>query len=172
MAHAELCSALGEQADSLWQMKRWIHHFKEGDLSWEDNHCSGKRLSELSGGIRRHLDEHFFPSVKQLAKHFSTFVPTISRILTAHLGLRKFRRRWAPHDLIHNLKQLRCEISERLLNVLRNDEDAGFSQVTIGDESWHSCHYQSTYCYVKSRAAVSPKTKTTIATQRALIRNL
>jgi hypothetical protein len=32
---AELCSALGEQAHSLLQMKRWIHHFEEGELSWK-----------------------------------------------------------------------------------------------------------------------------------------
>jgi hypothetical protein len=41
--------------------------------------------------------------------------------------------------------------SERCLNILRNDESAGFLQVTIGDESWFSCRYQSTYYYSTSR---------------------
>jgi hypothetical protein len=159
VAQIELCSSTGEQAYSLWQMKRWIHRFKKGDLSWEDNHRSEKPLSELSGGIRGHLDKYPLISVKQLAKNFGTFVLTISRILTGHLGLRKFTRRWAPQNLTDDQKQLRREIPKGLLNALRNDESAVFSQVTIGNKSWFSCHYQSTYCYVKSRAAVPQEQK-------------
>jgi hypothetical protein len=135
VAHGELCSPTGEQAYSLSQMRRWIHRFKEGNLWWEDGHRPGRRLSELSGGIRGHLDKCPFTSVQQLAKHFSPFVSTISRILTAHLGLRQFSRRSAPHDLTDDQKQLRREISERLLNVLRSDESAESSQVTRGYES-------------------------------------
>jgi primosomal protein N'' len=117
-------------------MKRWIHRFKEGDLSWEDDHRSGSRLSELSEGIRGQIDKYPLASVKQLAKHFRTFVPTISRMLTAHLGLRKSSRRGPHQQLTDDQKQLSRNISERLLNALRNDESAEFSQVTIAVESW------------------------------------
>jgi hypothetical protein len=57
LARVELWSSLGEQAHSLCQMKRWISRFKEGDLSSEDDHRPGRRLSELAGGIRRHFDK-------------------------------------------------------------------------------------------------------------------
>jgi hypothetical protein len=86
---------------------------------------------------------------------------TISRIFTPHLGLTKFSRRWAPHDLTDDQKHLRCKVSERLLNA------AGFSQVAIRDESQFSCHFQSTYFYVESHAAVPPRTKTMVIIQRA-----
>jgi hypothetical protein len=95
-----------------------------------EDYPSGRRLSELSAGIRGHLDKYPFTSVKQLVKHFSIFVPTTSRILTAHIELKKFARKWAPRDLTDNQKQLKWEISEKLVNVLTNDESAGFSQVT------------------------------------------
>jgi hypothetical protein len=85
VAHAELYSSPGKQAHSLRQVKQWIHRFKEGDLWWEDDRRSERRVSEFSGGIRGHLDKYPFSSVKQRAKNFSTFVPTTSRMLTAHL---------------------------------------------------------------------------------------
>jgi hypothetical protein len=141
VAHVEPRLAPGTQAYSLWQMRSWIDCFVEGDFSWQDDHRSGRRLSELSGGICGYLDKHPLISVKKLAKHFSRFMLTISRILTAHLGRRKFSRTWAPHDLTDDQEQLRSEISERLLNVLTNDEFAAFPQVTTGDESSFSCHY-------------------------------
>jgi hypothetical protein len=135
----------------------------------EDDHRSGRRLSEFSGGIRGHLDKYPLTSIKRLAKHFSTFVPTISRMLTEHLALRKSSRREPPQHLTDVQKQFRCDISARLLNALRNNESAVFSQVTRTQESWFSCHYQSTCCYVKFCAAVPRRTKTTIAAKRALI---
>jgi hypothetical protein len=55
------------------------------------------------------------------------------------------------------------------LNVLRNDESAGFSQVSTGGEPWFSYHYQSTFDDVKSRVAVSPRTKTTIPIRKTLV---
>jgi hypothetical protein len=36
-AHKELASLLGEQVCLLLRAKRWIHRFKEGDLSREDD---------------------------------------------------------------------------------------------------------------------------------------
>jgi histone-lysine N-methyltransferase SETMAR len=168
-AHTELSSVLGEQAYSLSQSKRWIHRFKDGDLSCEDEDRSGRPLSDLSDGIRRHLDKYPFTSAQLLAKHFSSSVPTISRILKTHLGLRKFSRRWVPHDLTDDQKRSRCAISEGLLNALKNDECAGFSHVTTGDESWFSYRYQSTHCYAKSRVDVPPRTKTTIGTKKAMV---
>jgi hypothetical protein len=90
-------------------------------------------------------------------------------MLTGHLGVRKFSRGWELHELTDDQKQLKCQILERLLNVLRNDESAEYSQVTRAEESWFSCHDQSTYCYLKSRAGVPPTIKTIIATKRALV---
>jgi hypothetical protein len=95
-------------------------------------------------------------------------VLTISRIFTGHLALTKLSRRCAHHDLTEDQKQRRCHISERFLNVLPNDESAGLSQVAMGYEFWFSCHYQSTYCCVKFRAAVPPRTKSTIFTETEL----
>jgi hypothetical protein len=51
---------------------------------------SGRLLSDRLEAIRQHLAKYPFTSAKQLAKHFCASVPTISRILEVHLGLRKF----------------------------------------------------------------------------------
>jgi hypothetical protein len=60
-------------------------------------------------------------------------------------------------------------MSEGLLNVLTNDESAGFQHIAPGDESCFSYHYYSTHCYAKFRADVSPRRKTTIATIRGMV---
>lgn len=63
----------------------------------------------------------------------------------------------------------RCEISEGLLTILRNDESAVFSRVATGDEFWFPYPYQSTHCYATSREEVRPRTKSTIAPKRTMV---
>jgi histone-lysine N-methyltransferase SETMAR len=168
-AHNELSSVLGGQVYSLSQVKRWIRRFKDGDLSCEDEDRSGRPFSDLSDAIRLHLEKFPFTSAKVLAKYFSTSLPTISRILTTHLGLRKFSRRWVPHELTDDQKLSRIQISAELLTSLRNDEFGGFCHIATGDESWFSYRYESTHCYAKSREGVPPRTRTTIGTKRAMV---
>jgi hypothetical protein len=43
---------------------------------------------------------------------------------------------------------------------LRNDESMEFSTIAREDESWFSCHYESTNSDAKSPADIPPKTKT------------
>jgi hypothetical protein len=74
-------------------------------------------------------------ATKALVKHFSASMPTIGQILIMHPGLQECSRRWVPPELTDGQKQLRCEISDEHLNILRNDESERFSHATTGDES-------------------------------------
>jgi hypothetical protein len=61
-----------------------------------------------------------------------------------------------PHLILHNLwlpddrKRLLCDISDGLLNVLRNDGFRWFLQIVKEDEFRFSCPYESIHCYAKS----------------------
>jgi hypothetical protein len=168
-AHREFCLVLGEGTYSLWQMKRWICRFRNGDLSCEDEDRPGTPLSDLGDGIRRHLAKFPFTSAKAPARHFSTLVSVIRGILKTHLGFQKLSRRWVAHELTFTQKRRRCEIAEMPLNVLRNEESARFSHVATGDECWLSHHYQSTHCYAKFRLKVPLRTKPAITPKRTII---
>jgi hypothetical protein len=168
-AHAERSLVLGEEVYSLSQTKPGIRRFKDGHLLCENEDQSEIPLSELTDRIRRQLDKFPFTSVKTLAKQFSTSLPTIIRILKTNPGLKKFSKRWVPHDLTDDQKRIRCTISAGLLDVLRNDESSGFSHVATGGESWFSYHYKSTHCYAKSREEVATKTKATLVTKKAIV---
>jgi hypothetical protein len=73
--------------------------FMDGDVWCENELRSDRALSDLTDGVRRHLEKFLFTAPKVLAKHFNTLVPTISRILKTHLGLHQFSGRWVPHEL-------------------------------------------------------------------------
>jgi hypothetical protein len=165
-AQAELSSVLGQQAYSLSQTKRWIRRFADSDLSCEDEDRSGRPRSYPTDGICRQLDKCPFISAKILAKHFSTSLPTIRRILKTNIGLKKFSRRRVPHDLTDDRERIRCTIPAGFLGVVRSDESSGFSHVVTGDESWSSYNYESTHGYAKSHEEVPTRTIVTIATER------
>jgi hypothetical protein len=75
----------------------------------EDKDRSGKTLSNLTDGIRRHLEKVLFTSAKVLARDFSTSVATIGRILKTPLGLQNFSRRCVPQELTDDQKWLDIE---------------------------------------------------------------
>jgi hypothetical protein len=60
------------------------------------------------------------------------------------------------------------DISDGLLNILRNDQFRWFSLVVIIDESWFPCRYESTQCYAKSPTIVLLWRKTTSARKTAM----
>jgi hypothetical protein len=54
---------------------------------------------ELSGAITSLLSDEPFLSARTLAVQLSPTHQTIKRVLVSDLGMRKFVRRWIPHNL-------------------------------------------------------------------------
>jgi hypothetical protein len=56
-------------------------------------------------------------------------------ILQRDLGLKKFSRRWVPHQLGSSQKIDRVNRSRALLHLLQQLQSFDFKQMTTGDES-------------------------------------
>jgi hypothetical protein len=63
------------------------------------------------------------------------------------LGMRKFVRRWIPHDLSEANWRERVVKTNLLLEELRADEGNEFANTMIDDESWFCLSYESNYMF-------------------------
>jgi hypothetical protein len=134
--HEELRGVLGEAAVSLTTIKRWCWRFKDGNLSRDDRFKSGESGTNIWAAISQFLSTDTFFSARALAKRLATSPNTIKEILTRDLGMRKFTRRWVPHDLSARDKAQRAVDAQMLLQALRNEQSQNFSYIMTGDESW------------------------------------
>jgi hypothetical protein len=97
--YTELSRVLKGHAVSVDVCKYWCRKFKAGDFSMNDRVRPGRPPVELSGAIMSLLSDEPFLSARVLAVRLSSMHHTIKRVLVSDLGMRKFVRRWIPHDL-------------------------------------------------------------------------
>jgi hypothetical protein len=167
--HHELAAVLAEEAVSGETVKRWCRRFKNGDFAIEDHERSGRPRSDLAEAITRFLQDEPFLSARLLAKRLATSHHTIKGILEGALGLRKFARRWVPHELTVVQKENRVVEATNLLSMLEADVGANFSHIMTGDESWFFYRYESDAMYVADRADVIPRTSHMIGSKKVMI---
>jgi hypothetical protein len=112
----------------------------------------GRYPIERSGAIMSLLRDESFLSAPVLAVRLSSTHQTIKRVLMNDLGMRKFVRRWIPHDLSEVNQGERGLKANLLLEELRADEGNEFANTTTGDEmtgdeSWFclSCESDSMF---------------------------
>jgi hypothetical protein len=97
--HTELGRVLKGHAVSADVCKYWCRKFKAGDFSMDGRVRPGRPPIEFYGAIISLLSDEPFLSARVLAVRLSSTHQTIKRILVGDLGMRKFVRRWIPHDL-------------------------------------------------------------------------
>jgi hypothetical protein len=68
---------------------------------------------------------------------------TIKRVPVSDLGMRKFVRRWIPHDLSEVNRRERVFKANLLLEELRAGEGNEFANAMTGDESRFRLSYES-----------------------------
>jgi hypothetical protein len=83
----------------------------------------GSRPIELSGAIISLLNNEPFLSARVLEVRLSSRHQTIKRLLVSDLGMRKFVRRWIPHDFSEANRRERVLKANLLLEELRADEE-------------------------------------------------
>jgi hypothetical protein len=64
--------------------------------------------SKNPGQFCRQMEKFPFRSAKGLTKQFITLVPTMSRIIKAHLAIQNFSGRYLPHGLDDNQKRFKA----------------------------------------------------------------
>jgi hypothetical protein len=97
--HTELGRVLKEHPVSVDVCKYWCRKFKAGDSSMDDRMRPGRPPIEFSGAIMSLLSDEPSISARVLAVRLSSTHQIIKGVLVSDLGMRKFVRRWIPHDL-------------------------------------------------------------------------
>jgi hypothetical protein len=141
--HTELSRVLKGYVISVDVCKYWCRKFKAGDFSMDDRVRPGRPPMELSSAIMSLLSDEPFLSARVLAVRLSSTHQTIERVLVSDLGMRKFVKRWIPHDLSEANRRERVLKANLLLEELPADEGNEFAKTMTGDESWFFLSYES-----------------------------
>jgi hypothetical protein len=140
--HTELSRVLKGHAISVNVCKYWCRKFKAGDFSMDDRVRPGRPPIELSGAIMSLLSDEPFPSARVLAVRLSSTHQTIKPVLVSGLRMRKFVRRWIPHDLREASRRERVLEANLLLEELGADDGNELANTMTGDESWFCLSYE------------------------------
>jgi hypothetical protein len=167
--HTELSRVLKGHTVSVDVCKYWYRKFKAGDFSMDDWVRPGRPPIELSGAIMSLLSDESFLSARALAVRLSSAHQTIKRVLVSDLGMRKFVRRWTPHDLSESNRRERVLKANLLLEELRADEGNEFANIMTGDESWFFLSYESDSMLVRTRDEVIPRTSQKIGSEKVMV---
>jgi hypothetical protein len=164
--HEELMSTLSDHSYEVSQIKIWLQKFRNGDLSCKAFPRSGRHLLTLGSQLEAFMQKYPFASVRLIAQHFVTTVPTIKDVLQRDLRMRKFSRRWVSHFFSPAQKVAYVEEPKTILRVLQDAESNDFERIATGDESWFRYCYLSSIMFARAPSEVIPRTRQTIGAKR------
>jgi transposase len=96
--YTEIDAVLHEQVFSLATLKRWFQRFKQCDFDVSDEIRQGRPLLDLRETISQFLKDEPFLSARVFAKRLAASPHTVKEVLRRDLRLKKFTRRWVPHE--------------------------------------------------------------------------
>jgi hypothetical protein len=141
--HTKLSRVPKGHAVSVDVCKCWCREFKAGDFSMDDRVRPGRPPIKFYGPIMSLLSDEPFPSARVLIVRLSSTHQTIKRVMVSDIGMRKFVRRWIPHDLSEANRRERVLKANLFLEELRADGGNEFAKTMTGDESWFCLSYES-----------------------------
>jgi len=113
-----LQEAFKEQALSHARVFEWFSRFKKGDLSIEDQPCSGRpsssRNDENITKIREKLNEDRRYTIDELSEVTGVSWSSVQRILTQDLGMRRVAAKFVPHLLTEDQRKSRLAVCQDL----------------------------------------------------------
>ena len=162
-------TVLGNNTVHISTVKRWCRKFKNGDFSCLDEERTGRPPSDLIHPISKILRKQPFISARLIAKQLSVTPNTVLKVLSEDMGLRRFTRKWVPHDLTEEQKLKRVDMSKSILKILEKAEKKNFINIMTGDESWFYFNYQSSHMYAASRDEVPTSTQKKIDSEKIML---
>jgi transposase len=166
---AELESTFQRCALSRATVKRWLRYFNSGDLSCADLPRRGRPLTSLGSVIEKFLEKHPFASSKVVSRHIDVSASTVKEIMTRELGLKKYTRRWVPHELSEDQKKFRVDQSRMPLDILQLYAEHNFEGIVTDHESWFRCSTYSDSTFAASAEDVIPRTKQNMSAKKTMI---
>jgi hypothetical protein len=156
--HTELSRVLKGYTVSVDVCTYWCRQFKAGEFSMDDRVRPGMPPMELSCAIMSLLSDEPFLSARVLAVRLSPTHQTIKRVLVSNFGMRKFVRRWTPHDLSKANRRERVLRANLFLEELQADEGNELANTMTGDASWFFLSYESDSMFARTRDELIPRT--------------
>jgi hypothetical protein len=83
--------------------------------------------------------------------------------------MRKFTRRWAPHDLAASRKAKRAVDMRMVLQALRNEQSQNWSYIMTGDDRWFYDNSDSPTIFARARDEVVPRVSRTIGSKKVMV---
>ena len=119
---------------------KWMERFRDGREAVEDDEGRGRPTTsknvENVDSFRSLVEEDGRLSVCEITQAVHISVGSVQSILPKDLGLSKISARWVPKALHPDQLNLRCEVSTAILTKIEANEDAFFSRIITGDETW------------------------------------
>lgn len=165
----ELTDTLEDDALSMSTIQRWVNRFKSGDLSCNDLEREGRPNLDISDTISAILQDEPYSTAKSIASRLCCSVPTVIFNLTDVLHLKRFIRRWVPHQLTPENKIERVEKSRALLKTLYSCQENNFISLITLDESWFYFDYETNAMYAPSIEKVPPRVLKKIGSKKCMI---
>ena len=143
--HEELRGAWSDGYVSYTTVAEWVHRFKQGRTSVEDDPRVGRSVTEATDQnievIRTLIDENPHISIRYMVFETGSSYGNINRIIHDELKLKKLCAKWVPHQLTEKCKQQRMEISQENLAKLESSQWRLYD-IIAGDKT--RIHHRST----------------------------
>jgi histone-lysine N-methyltransferase SETMAR len=157
-AHSrKLSRVLGDNCYTPAAIERWLARFREGDLSWAGHSRLDRPVIDISECLHSFLDKFPFASANMMYKYFRMVRGIIMAILQRDIGLKKFSRRWAPHQFSSSQKTDHVNYSRALLHLLQQLRPFDFEGITTGGESGFRHECESDPMFASSAEMVLPR---------------
>jgi len=119
--------------------EEWYNRFKDGSTSVDSESRHGRPSTSRNDNVINQVRTLFMRdrriTVRELADEVGVSIGSVHIILTADLGLRRVSAKFVPKLLTMELKQLRLEIAQDMLDCVESDSNF-LSTVITGDELW------------------------------------
>lgn len=131
--------AYGDDALSRTRVFEWYKMFKEGREVVEDEHRAGRPTTARTDGqvakVKQVLDADRRSTIALISEETGLSVGTVHTIVTEDLAMRKVCAKMVPKVLSEEQKQSRVEISQEIVDCIKEDEHF-MDNVITGDETW------------------------------------
>jgi hypothetical protein len=135
--HNGFALSFGDDAYTLASVHRWVHEFKIGQVSIEDDPRPGKPLlDDYDATILKRPLEAPFSSLRSLSEDLHIPRITVWEYMTKSFGLQCCYFKLVSNMFMEELRKKQVDGAEALFKVLETQPHIDFRDVITRNESW------------------------------------
>jgi histone-lysine N-methyltransferase SETMAR len=138
--HNALHEVCGNSVVDRSTVSRWASHFREGQVSIQDDPRSGRPVTATNDTsvviVSTLLEEDRRKSCEEIAHEANMSNASVFRIVTQKLQKRKVAAKWVPHQLSEEHKATRERVAELLRRYKAEGEQFFLNRIVAIDVTW------------------------------------